>query len=304
MSRPQHYGSPTNFSPLERSATAESEEEAATMSTGSRPLSRNAQAQARLRARRKAYVESLEANVKRLQALVDALSVAPNRESHPLLDPSSLRTQLLSSSSSTPSISLSSPPQDVHGASTPQPTEDQCVRQLQLENGRLRRERDALRVQLDALVAYISRGGASSTEPSSNSGISSLSSYTAPTTQEVSFCLFPIRTDLWFKFHHVGIGSLHKIPSSHSIGPESLHTICPRPSVCGQRTIAFAPPQCSRPRRSSSIPQLTRCITAVFGLFSHAHLSLHEHCARDFYRPRRNGIEKPYGRISSLAARR
>ncbi|KAG9094345.1 hypothetical protein FS749_012661 [Ceratobasidium sp. UAMH 11750] len=184
MSRPQHYGSPTNFSPLERSATAESEEEAATMSTGSRPLSRNAQAQARLRARRKAYVESLEANVKRLQALVDALSVAPNRESHPLLDPSSLRTQLLSSSSSTPSISLSSPPQDVHGASTPQPTEDQCVRQLQLENGRLRRERDALRVQLDALVAYISRGGASSTEPSSNSGISSLSSYTAPTTQE------------------------------------------------------------------------------------------------------------------------
>ncbi|KAF8751938.1 hypothetical protein RHS01_08231 [Rhizoctonia solani] len=59
----------------------DSDEEISTTPPGSTKenKSRNARAQARLRARRKAYVESLEANVKRLQTIVDAVALNPNR---------------------------------------------------------------------------------------------------------------------------------------------------------------------------------------------------------------------------------
>ncbi|KAL5639401.1 hypothetical protein ACGC1H_006791 [Rhizoctonia solani] len=116
-----------------------------------RSLSRNAQAQARLRARRKAYVESLEANVKRLQTIVDAIALNPN-QTRVTASTSPSSPHLLSpfggspeTPSSDPSTGLQQPPEPL-------------VQQLQVDNARLRRERDALQVQIDALVGYISRG--------------------------------------------------------------------------------------------------------------------------------------------------
>ncbi|KAG9119453.1 hypothetical protein FRC07_005509 [Ceratobasidium sp. 392] len=194
MSRPQHQASPAQFTPTERSTTADSDEENATTSTGLRPLSRNAQAQARLRARRKAYVESLEANVKRLQAIVDALSVTSHRHLYPPLnDSSSLTAQLLSSSGSapptsfslSPSINLTSPSQGSDGTPAQQ-AEGQMLHRLQVENGRLRRERDALRVQLNALVAYVSSGAASSARPSLGSNVSGGPGYMESAMQQSS----------------------------------------------------------------------------------------------------------------------
>ncbi|CAE6426987.1 unnamed protein product [Rhizoctonia solani] len=111
-----------------------------------RSLSRNAQAQARLRARRKAYVESLESNVKRLQTIVDAIALNPNR-AHAITS-----TSPSSPFSSSPEIPSSDP-----SVSQQQPSES-VVHQLQVDNARLRRERDALQVQIDALIGYISRG--------------------------------------------------------------------------------------------------------------------------------------------------
>ncbi|KAF8751941.1 hypothetical protein RHS01_08232 [Rhizoctonia solani] len=96
----------------------------------SKSLSRNARAQARLRARRKAYVESLEANVKRLQTIVDAIALNPNRT-------------YATTSTGTASPHLLSP----FGSSPETPSSDPSTR-----------ERDALQVQIDALISYISRG--------------------------------------------------------------------------------------------------------------------------------------------------
>ncbi|CEL61273.1 hypothetical protein RSOLAG1IB_09895 [Rhizoctonia solani AG-1 IB] len=115
----------------------------------SKSLSRNAQAQARLRARRKAYVDSLEANVKRLQTIVDAIALNPNRAQAAASAGASspnLRSPFGGSSEN-----LNSDP----GAQQPS---EAALRQLQVDNARLRRERDALQVQIDALIGYISRG--------------------------------------------------------------------------------------------------------------------------------------------------
>ncbi|CAE6426639.1 unnamed protein product [Rhizoctonia solani] len=126
-----------------------------------RSLSRNAQAQARLRARRKAYVESLEANVKRLQTIVDAIALNPNR-AH------------VSAKAGTSSPHLPSPFDASPEASSPdasiglQQAPDDLIHQLQTDNSRLRRERDALQVQIDALIGYISRGY--NISPNSTSG--------------------------------------------------------------------------------------------------------------------------------------
>ncbi|CAE6450190.1 unnamed protein product [Rhizoctonia solani] len=116
-----------------------------------RSLSRNAQAQARLRARRKAYVESLEEKVKRLQTVVDAIALNPNHaRATASASPSS--SHLLSPFGGSPETPASDPSASMH-----QPPEP-FVQQLQVDNARLRRERDALQVQIDALIGYISRG--------------------------------------------------------------------------------------------------------------------------------------------------
>ncbi|KAH7325487.1 hypothetical protein B0J17DRAFT_681546 [Rhizoctonia solani] len=116
-----------------------------------RSLSRNAQAQARLRARRKAYVESLEANVKRLQTIVDAIALNPNRAHVP--------AKAGTSSPHNPSPFGGSPEASGSDASINlQQPPDGLLHQLQTDNSRLRRERDALQVQIDALIGYISRG--------------------------------------------------------------------------------------------------------------------------------------------------
>ncbi|KAG8686443.1 hypothetical protein FRC11_008949, partial [Ceratobasidium sp. 423] len=118
--------------------------------TENRPLSRNAQAQARLRARRRAYVESLEAEVKRLQGIVDATALHPGRGSH----------TSTSTSGSSPLGAYSSPTQSFSSNLEPvlstRPLEP--VQQLRSDNDRLRRERDAYRVQVEALMGYVSRG--------------------------------------------------------------------------------------------------------------------------------------------------
>ncbi|CAE7230112.1 unnamed protein product [Rhizoctonia solani] len=116
--------------------------------TKSRPLSRNAQAQARLRARRRAYVESLEVEIKRLQGIVDATALRPVRNPH--ASPHS-STPLGACSSPAPSFSSNSEP---GSSSRPLNT----VQQLRSDNDRLRRERDAFRVQVEALMGYVSRG--------------------------------------------------------------------------------------------------------------------------------------------------
>ncbi|KAJ1300820.1 hypothetical protein OPQ81_002460 [Rhizoctonia solani] len=117
--------------------------------TENRPLSRNAQAQARLRARRRAYVESLEAEVKRLQSIVDATALHPGRHPHSF-----------STGSSSPLAPFTSPtqsfPSDSDSNSGSQPPDK--IQQLQNDNDRLRRERDAFRVQVEALMGYVSRG--------------------------------------------------------------------------------------------------------------------------------------------------
>ncbi|KAF8607251.1 hypothetical protein BDV93DRAFT_305188 [Ceratobasidium sp. AG-I] len=95
--------------------------------TGIHSRSRNARAQARHRAKRKAYIESLETNVKRLQALVDAHGLDSNAY-QPL------------------------PPAAPH-------SHPYAIRDLQDDNARLRREHDAMRVQLAALSAHVSSGG-------------------------------------------------------------------------------------------------------------------------------------------------
>ncbi|CAE7107645.1 unnamed protein product [Rhizoctonia solani] len=116
-----------------------------------RSLSRNAQAQARLRARRKAYVDSLEANVKRLQTIVDAIALNPNR-AHATASPSASSPHPPSPFNGSPETFSSDP-----SAGLQQPP-GSLVQQLQVDNARLRRERDALQVQIDALIGYISRG--------------------------------------------------------------------------------------------------------------------------------------------------
>ncbi|KAG8686444.1 hypothetical protein FRC11_008950 [Ceratobasidium sp. 423] len=132
------------------SQSHDSDEELGVTSGSTRSLSRNAQAQARLRARRKAYVETLEANVKRLQTIVDAIALNPNRAQAAASAGASSPNLLppFGGSPETPSLDL---------AVASQPPEA-LVHQLQADNARLRRERDALQVQIDALIGYISRG--------------------------------------------------------------------------------------------------------------------------------------------------
>ncbi|KAF8704581.1 hypothetical protein RHS03_05797, partial [Rhizoctonia solani] len=118
--------------------------------TENRPLSRNAQAQARLRARRKAHVESLEAEIKRLQTVVDTTALHPNRSfrsSRPVISPGSLGvfSSPIQSSSSGSEFGENSRSLDT-------------IQQLRVDNDRLRRERDAFRVQVEALMGYVSRG--------------------------------------------------------------------------------------------------------------------------------------------------
>ncbi|QRW14114.1 bZIP transcription factor [Ceratobasidium sp. AG-Ba] len=163
MSRSQLQSLSGGSPPFSRGAGMDSDDDNnTTTSTGSRPLSRNAQAQARLRARRKAYVESLESNVKRLQALVDALSVGSNRSLFTAVgSPKSPGSQTPSGSAFLPSMSLIPPSPELPKGNASPPSEGQILDRLQHENGRLRRERDALRVQLEALVSYISKGGVS-----------------------------------------------------------------------------------------------------------------------------------------------
>ncbi|CAE6372415.1 unnamed protein product [Rhizoctonia solani] len=94
--------------------------------TGLQSRSRNARAQARHRAKRKKYIETLEESVKRLQTIVDAAGLDPNAFPPPM-----------------PSA---------HAHSHP------YLRELQDDNARLRREADALRVQISALTAHVSAG--------------------------------------------------------------------------------------------------------------------------------------------------
>ncbi|CAE6450756.1 unnamed protein product [Rhizoctonia solani] len=95
--------------------------------TGLQSRSRNARAQARHRAKRKKYIETLEDTVKRLQTIVDAAGLDPNAFPPPM--------------------------QSAHVHSHP------YLRDLQDDNARLRREADALRVQIAALTAHVSAGG-------------------------------------------------------------------------------------------------------------------------------------------------
>ncbi|CAE6405772.1 unnamed protein product [Rhizoctonia solani] len=138
--------------------------------TENRPLSRNAQAQARLRARRRVYVESLEAEIKRLQSIVDATALHPGRNSQTSTNSSS---PLGAYSSPTPSFS-------------PNPEAGLSLRpldtvQLQHDNERLRRERDGFRVQVEALMGYVSRGCTlPSSSPIPNSTTSSLADHKRP----------------------------------------------------------------------------------------------------------------------------
>ncbi|KAG9099365.1 hypothetical protein FRC06_005358 [Ceratobasidium sp. 370] len=90
--------------------------------TGLHSRSRNARAQARHRAKRKAYIENLEANVKRLQAIVDANGLDP----------------------------AAPPPPPAAHAPHPHPY---VIHELQAANDRLRREADEMRVQLEALMS-------------------------------------------------------------------------------------------------------------------------------------------------------
>ncbi|QRW13429.1 bZIP transcription factor [Ceratobasidium sp. AG-Ba] len=92
--------------------------------TGLHSRSRNARAQARHRAKRKAYIENLEANVKRLQAIVDAHGLDP---------------------------AAPPPPSTTHVPHhQPHPY---VIHELQAANDRLRREADEMRLQLDALMS-------------------------------------------------------------------------------------------------------------------------------------------------------
>ncbi|KAG9128033.1 hypothetical protein FRC07_005900 [Ceratobasidium sp. 392] len=93
--------------------------------TGIHSRSRNARAQARHRAKRKAYIENLEANVKRLQAIVDANGLDPTAAPPP-------------------------PPPAPHHAPHPHPY---VIHELQAANDRLRREADDMRIQLEALMS-------------------------------------------------------------------------------------------------------------------------------------------------------
>ncbi|CAE6446476.1 unnamed protein product [Rhizoctonia solani] len=148
------------------SQSHDSDEEMSVTPPGSakenKSLSRNARAQARLRARRKAYVDSLEANVKRLQTIVDAIALNPNR-AHATASAGASSPHLLSPFGGSPEILNSDP------AALQQPSEA-ILHQLQDDNARLRRERDALKVQIDALVGYISRGYSAPSDSASGGG--------------------------------------------------------------------------------------------------------------------------------------
>ncbi|CEL59011.1 hypothetical protein RSOLAG1IB_09009 [Rhizoctonia solani AG-1 IB] len=117
----------SNMSPAARmSHSPPSTHEDEPTGTGLQSRSRNARAQARHRAKRKKYIETLEDTVKRLQTIVDAAGLDPNAFPPPM-----------------PSA---------HAHSHP------YLRELQDDNARLRREADALRVQISALTAHVSAG--------------------------------------------------------------------------------------------------------------------------------------------------
>ncbi|CAE6446459.1 unnamed protein product [Rhizoctonia solani] len=90
----------------------------------------------------------LEAQIKRLQSVVDATALHPGRSSCPSATSPSLLgvfSSPVQSSSSNSEFGESSRPLDT-------------IQRLRSDNDRLRRERDAFRIQVEALMGYVSRG--------------------------------------------------------------------------------------------------------------------------------------------------
>ncbi|KAG9088521.1 hypothetical protein FS749_002099 [Ceratobasidium sp. UAMH 11750] len=191
--------------------------------TGLHSRSRNARAQARHRAKRKAYIENLEANVKRLQAIVDANGLDPTAPP---------------------------PPPPAH-APHPHPY---VIHELQAANDRLRREADEMRVQLEALMsAHVA--GAHVTPPPPASPPPDKKRRTSAERERASIYLPPILApsalDPSF-FCRTTPGALRPPRPSPAWPP------LPRP-VSPPRAIQVS--RCSPPRRSpspSSRPPTTR----------------------------------------------